>query len=255
MSDALKSLGFALVLCLICGALLTAAATRLQPVQQENMRIDRYENILTSAGIIDENTAYSAARIDQMFTDHIVRLAVDETGRIIDPAVSADDDDKRDLLAVYLVVGDDQDIMAYIIPINTPGVWGRIQGYLAVDDDGATIKGFTVYQHSETPGLGGEIEKQWFQDNFVGKKLVDQHGNFVSVGVAKGKVEEHIPEDQRPHYVDGISGATTTGRYLESGLETILSAYEPLSVNFRQNNIRCRMETIPSWCDHEASTN
>jgi Na+-transporting NADH:ubiquinone oxidoreductase subunit C len=254
MSDALKSLGFALILCLVCGAMLTAAATHLKPLQEENRRVDQYKNILRSAGLIDEETAYSATQIDELFTDHIVRLAVDGAGRIIDPAVFPDDDARR-ILAVYLVIENDRDIMSYILPINTPGVWGRIHGYLALDNDGETIRGFTVYEHSETPGLGGEIEKPWFQDNFEGKKIVDQRGNFVSVGVAKGRVEDHISEERRSNYVDGISGATNTGRYLASGLETILSAYEPLSVNFRQNNIRCRMKTIPPWCDDEASTN
>jgi Na+-transporting NADH:ubiquinone oxidoreductase subunit C len=254
MSEALKSLGFALILCLVCGVMLTAAATHLKPLQEENRRVDRYKNILRSAGLIDEATAYTAAQIDELFTDHIVRLAVDGAGRIVDPAVSADDDAKR-FLAVYLVIEDEQDVMSYIIPINAPGVWGRIHGYLAMNNDGASIRGFTVYEHSETPGLGGEIEKPWFQDNFEGKRIVDQQGNFVSVGVAKGRVEDHIPEERRPNFVDGISGATNTGRYLASGLETILSAYEPLSVNFRQNNIRCRMKTIPPWCDDEASTN
>jgi Na+-transporting NADH:ubiquinone oxidoreductase subunit C len=87
----------------------------------------------------------------------------------------------------------------------------------------------------------------------VGKKLVDHAGNFVSVGIAKGKVEDSVSEDRRPNYVDGISGATLTGRYLATGLAEILSAYEPMSVNFRQNNIRCRAEIIPSWCDDETS--
>ncbi|RJP38800.1 MAG: Na+-translocating NADH-quinone reductase subunit C [Desulfobacteraceae bacterium] len=254
MSDALKSLGFALALCLVCGVMLTAAATRLKPLQNENMRIDRNKNILKAAGLIDEQESYAAARIDELFAARIVRMRVDGAGRIMDTETPADDS-VRDVLPVYLVIGEEREILSYIIPINTRGLWGRIHGYLAVDTDGVTITGFTVYQHAETPGLGGEIEKKWFQDNFVGKKLVDHHGNFVSVGVAKGRVEDVVSEDRRPNYVDGISGATLTGRYLAAGMAEILSAYEPMSVNFRQNNIRCRMETIPSWCDDETATN
>ena len=254
MSDALKSLGFALALCLVCGVMLTAAATRLKPIQDENMRIDRNKNILKAAGLIEEQKTYTAARIDELFAAHIVRMSVDGTGRIIDTETPADDL-VQDILPVYLVIGEEREILSYIIPINTRGLWGRIHGYLAVDTDGVTINGFTVYQHAETPGLGGEIEKKWFQDNIVGKKLVDHHGNFVSVGVAKGRIEDVVSEDRRPNYVDGISGATLTGRYLATGMAEILSAYEPMSINFRQNNIRCRMETIPSWCDDENSKN
>lgn len=254
MSDALKSLVFALALCLVCGVMLTAAATRLKPFQDENMRIDRNKNIIKAAGLIEEGQAYTAERIDALFAAHIVRLGVDGAGRIMDTARPGDDP-IQGVLPVYLVTGEDGEIMSYIIPINTRGLWGRIHGYLAIDTDGVTITGFTVYQHAETPGLGGEIEKKWFQDNFVGKKLVDHHGNFVSIGVAKGRVEDYVPEDRRPNYVDGISGATLTGRYLATGLAQILSAYEPMSVNFRQNHIRCRMETIPPWCEDETQTN
>jgi len=254
MSDALKSLAFALALCLVCGVMLTTAATRLKPIQDENMRIDRNINILKAAGLIEEGKTYTAERIDALTDDHIVRMGVDGAGRIIDTAMTGDDP-TQGVLPVYLVTGEDREIMSYIIPINTRGLWGRIHGYLAVDTDGSTITGFTIYQHAETPGLGGEIEKKWFQDNFMGKKLVDHHGNFVSVGVAKGRVEDSVPEDRRHNYVDGISGATLTGRYLATGLAQILSAYEPMSVNFRQNNIRCRMETIPPWCDDETQTN
>jgi Na+-transporting NADH:ubiquinone oxidoreductase subunit C len=43
-------------------------------------------------------------------------------------------------------------------------------GFMAIEADLNTVKGLTFYAHGETPGLGAEIEKDWFQDNFVGKK-------------------------------------------------------------------------------------
>ena len=110
-------------------------------------------------------------------------------------------------------------------------------GYLAIQDDGSTISGFTVYKHSETPGLGGEIEKNWFQKNFIGKKIVDQAGDFVSISVAKGKVADRITKDQQSNFVDGISGATLTGKYLTAGVKEILKSYEPVSIRFRKNQV------------------
>jgi Na+-transporting NADH:ubiquinone oxidoreductase subunit C len=114
-------------------------------------------------------------------------------------------------------------------------------GYLAIESDGSTISGFTVYKHAETPGLGGEIEKDWFQKNFVGKKIVDQNGDFVSVSIAKGKVSDSIPKEQQANFVDGISGATLTGKYLSAGVKQILEDYEPVSIRFRKN----RMKKMP----------
>jgi Na+-transporting NADH:ubiquinone oxidoreductase subunit C len=138
------------------------------------------------------------------------------------------------VLPIYLFL-DGQNVQGYIVPIDTRGLWGPIQAYLAFDKDGATVKGFTVYQHAETPGLGGEIERKWFRDNWVGKKIVTRQGKFVSVGVAKGRVEDIIPKDKKEHYVDGISGATLTGKYLTAGLAETLRQYEPVAVKFRKN--------------------
>ena len=106
---------------------------------------------------------------------------------------------------------------------------------MALKNDGQTISGFTVYKHSETPGLGGEIGKGWFQKNFIGKKIVDQSGDFVSISIAKGLAENIIPKDKRINYVDGISGATLTGKFLAAGMKEILSEYEPVSIAFRKN--------------------
>ena len=124
-------------------------------------------------------------------------------------------------------------VTAYIVPVDSRGLWGRIYGYLALDTDGSTVTGFSVYQHAETPGLGGEIENQWFQRNFVGKRIVDASGEFVSIKIAKGAVKNVIRQDLQPNYVDGISGATMTGKFLTEGLQGILQTYEPVSVHFR----------------------
>ena len=133
----------------------------------------------------------------------------------------------------------DQDqIQAYVVPINTRGLWGAIHGYLALENDGATIRGFTVYKHSETPGLGGEIQSRWFRKNFENKKIIDSQGDFVSIRVAKGVAKEVVPQPERPNHVDGISGATMTGKFLSSGLKEILHDYEPMAIEFRHKNPR-----------------
>ena len=76
---------------------------------------------------------------------------------------------------------------------------------------------------------------------------MDKNGNFVAIQVAKGDVEKQVPEEKESHYVDGISGATLTGKYLSQGIEKTLSRYEPVSLCFRKNRLRCRLqETAPA---------
>jgi Na+-transporting NADH:ubiquinone oxidoreductase subunit C len=44
-----------------------------------------------------------------------------------------------------------------------------------------------------------------------------------------------VPPDKAANYVDGISGATLTGKYLSSGFRRILEDYEPVAVQFRKD--------------------
>ncbi len=229
MSDRLKSVLFAAALCLVCSIILTTASTGLNRFQQKNMRIDKHRNILRSVGLVEEGGRVAADAVEALYAEYIVTRWVDPSGRLIKDSERGETDLP---LYVYMKEGD---IEAYIVPFNSRGLWGRIHGYLAIDNDGSTITGFTVFKHSETPGLGGEIERAWFQKNWVGKKIVDYGGEFVSVGIAKGAVKDTVPPEEQSHYVDGISGATMTGKYLTSGLKETLENYEPVSIRFRKN--------------------
>lgn len=231
MSSRLKSILFAATLCFVCSVILTAASTGLQRFQEKNIQIDKHRNILMSVGLVEQGRRYSADKIESLYAEYIKPLWVDPSGRLINESQRGE---KNFPLYVYLK---EEKIEAYIVPFNSRGLWGRIHGYLAIENDGSTISGFTVYKHSETPGLGGEIEKAWFQKNWAGKKIVDRSGEFVSVSITKGAVQDVIQPEKRPHYVDGISGATLTGKYLTAGLKEILEDYEPISIRFRKNLI------------------
>jgi Na+-transporting NADH:ubiquinone oxidoreductase subunit C len=230
MSDAMKSLIFAAAVGVVCSLLLTAAASGLKAFQQENALIDRQRNVLKSVGALDSARRYSGDEIKALYDKSIQAVQVDDDGQVV-----AADTPKEGHNPLFLFKRDGQ-VQSYIIPVDSRGLWGRIYGYLAIERDGRTVAGFSVYQHSETPGLGGEIEKPWFQENFVGKEIVDEQGDLTSVGIAKGKVTEVVAPERREHYVDGISGATLTGRYLSEGLEDILQAYEPVSRRFRDGD-------------------
>lgn len=228
MSDKLKTYLFALCLCLVVSILLTVTANGLKKIQEKNVALDRQKNILLAVDLIPDTGKVKEERIANLYQENIRSVWVSPDGLIRKKDEQAPGD-----MHICLYEKDGK-IKAYIIPINTQGLWGNIHGYLALENDGKTVMGFTVYKHQETPGLGGEIEKAWFRNNFKGKKIVNRSGEFVSVGVAKGEVE-NLPEPKKAHYVDGISGATLTGKYLTQGLASVLSEYEPVSVRFRQD--------------------
>jgi Na+-transporting NADH:ubiquinone oxidoreductase subunit C len=114
----------------------------------------------------------------------------------------------------------DQEVKAYVIPISGNGLWGLMKGYLALEPDLTTIKGVRFVEHVETPGLGAEAEKPWFTNNYIGKKILDEGGKLRPIKVAKGKAGA---DDE----VDGISGATLTGKGITQFMEKDLQAYEP----------------------------
>ncbi|MGK0354126.1 MAG: Na+-transporting NADH:ubiquinone oxidoreductase subunit C, partial [Planctomycetota bacterium] len=64
-------------------------------------------------------------------------------------------------------------------------------------------------KHGETPGLGGEVENVKWTNMWIGKEILNDKGELVSVTVKKGKVDQSIPREKK-HYVDGLAGATIT---------------------------------------------
>jgi len=231
MSDSVKTILFATALCLVCSLLLTTAATGLKVFQRENALVDRQKNILKAVGAVDPARRYTGDEIKALYRDRIKCVSVDEGGEVVSSEAAP-----TQTVPLYLYLEDDK-TKAYILPVDSRGLWGRIYGYLALETDGSTIAGFSVYKHSETPGLGGEIENRWFQRNFVGKRIVDANGDFVSIKIAKGAVEDAVRQDLQPNYVDGISGATMTGKFLTQGLKDVLQSYEPVSIHFRNQGM------------------
>ena len=227
MSSYVKSIFFALTTAVTCSFLLTAASAGLKGLQLENIEVDKKKNILMAVGLVNSEETIQKKDILDIYQENIQGLWVSPEGEILDQTSAVET-----LLPIYIYLKG-KEIVSYIIPVNTRGLWGKIFGYLALNSDGSTITGFTVYKHSETPGLGGEIEKRWFQKNFEGKKILDQIGGFASISIAKGFLPETFPQDKLPNFVDGISGATLTGKYLTTGLRNVLQTYEPVSIKFR----------------------
>ncbi len=223
---------FALLVSVICSLMITAAATGLKGFQQENIALDRKVNLLRAAGMVPPGEKPPAEKINALYDSRIREVAVDNQGNILDKGADQG-------MRIYLITEADakDKVDGYILPINTRGLWGKIYGYLAFENDGETVAGFSVYSHSETPGLGGEIESAWFQKNFKGKKILNSQGKFVSVRIAKGEAG-NLPKDKQQNYVDGISGATLTGKYLTEGIENTLEKYEGVSVSFRQRGAK-----------------
>ena len=84
------------------------------------------------------------------------------------------------------------------------GLWGPIEGILALSPDLETIKGIAIIHQEETPGLGGRIVERDFLDKFEGKNIVPE--------IRVTKPDKASAENE----VDGITGATATCEKFEA---------------------------------------
>jgi Na+-transporting NADH:ubiquinone oxidoreductase subunit C len=209
---------------ILVAAVLSSAAMLLQPIQKRNFEIEKKKNILASIGIES-----SGPDVEPMYEKYITETYVVNTiGEYLDNYVAFEVDMKKEIrksreeraLPVFIGVRESGE-KRYIVPVEGKGLWGPIYGYISFTDDFSTISGTNFDHDGETPGLGAEINTDWFQDQFIGKKIFNQEGNFISVLVVKGTAD---PESLNE--VDAISGGTITSRALEAMLYNCLINYE-----------------------------
>jgi Na+-transporting NADH:ubiquinone oxidoreductase subunit C len=99
----------------------------------------------------------------------------------------------------------DDSLIAYALPLDGPGFWAPIKGVIGITADKQTITGVAFYEQNETPGLGGEITKPTFREQFEGKRL-------SSTGVPLEMRLQTEPLDESS--VHAITGATQTSTRL-----------------------------------------
>jgi Na+-transporting NADH:ubiquinone oxidoreductase subunit C len=220
---------FAAIVTIICSVLLSGAATLLKPFQEQNEIMDIRKNILASVGIKPQGgKKFSHKEVEQLYHKTIKELVINNNGDIVEGVTPSQIDPKKETgkFPVYEKVEDGK-LQALVIPVSGKGLWSTIYGYMALEPDCRTVMGVEFYKNGETPGLGAEIANEWFTSQFKGKKISDENGNLVSITIVKGKVKDHIPAEDAWHYVDGISGATLTGRGITKFLKKDLRKYQP----------------------------
>jgi Na+-transporting NADH:ubiquinone oxidoreductase subunit C len=215
---------FAAIMVVVVGSLLAFAATSLKDLQDENIKKEKMQNILASVGVVVERE-----QAPSQFTSVIKeQLALKIDGSVDESSKAFDIDLKNELSKKVedqrfpLYVAEQDGKKFYIVPLRGAGLWDAIWGYVALEEDLNTIKG-TVFDHKgETPGLGAEITQKWFQDRFVGEKIMNQSGEIVGVEVAKGNTSQAKDDNK----VDAISGSTITGNGVTNMIKERLSNYK-----------------------------
>jgi Na+-transporting NADH:ubiquinone oxidoreductase subunit C len=212
---------------LVCSILVAGAAITLKPRQLKNEEEFRQRIIVDVAGF-DQ----SSADLATLFSKIEPRLVEFETGEYVD-SPRPDEFDATDaasssefgvdippnldiagvkrratLGAVYLVMDGDE-VQQIILPVHGAGLWSTMYGYLALANDASTVRGLRFYAHGETPGLGDQIDKPAWREQWAGQQLFDENGK-PRIEVIKGTVD---PASATARYeIDGLAGSTLTGR-------------------------------------------
>lgn len=221
---------FMIIVTIILGSFLSVANSTLKSQQKQNVENDSKKNILASLGYKQNlEKPWTSDDIKKIFDENIDAYVLDKDGfrTDLDPK-SIDSETDIEYFPIYVDLRNGIP-QGYSIPISGKGLWSTLYGFFALEPDGITVKGITFYAHKETPGLGGEVDKPWFQNNFIGKKIINDNGELIGIKVVKGKAN---PES--PYEVDGISGATITSKGLESFLVDDLKKYEKFFKNIRK---------------------
>ncbi|MDF1571811.1 MAG: NADH:ubiquinone reductase (Na(+)-transporting) subunit C [Bacteroidales bacterium] len=222
---------FSVIMVVVVAVLLSFVAMQLKPLQDLNQEIERKEDILASVGEAEDvsDVKDKNAFIEQEFEKYIAdSYVVNFNGETVDRdafevtlniKVQADKPVEERLYPVFVYTAEGG-AHKYIVPVRGKGLWGPIWGYMAFEPDMNTIAG-AIFDHSkETPGLGAEINTNWFEEEFIGKKIFNEQGEFVSIGVLK-----NAETANNPHAVDAISGGTITSNGLDDMLEDYLAGY------------------------------
>ena len=95
------------------------------------------------------------------------------------------------------------------------------------------VQGAFFDHKGETAGLGANINKRFFMDDFIGEHF-KSNGTFKGINVAKGNADP-LNKNKTDNEVDAIAGATITGDGVSAMLRSEMRLYVPYFNTLKTN--------------------
>ena len=207
MKANLHTLVFAFVLALVCSLLLAVTSRITMPYREANEKAEEVRNFLSALQVPFDPKAGPQALVE-----------------IFDENIHVTESDGLKLYEYVRGDAPGAGAEAIAVPFSGPGLWGPIKAVAALEPDLVTLRAVRFYRQEETPGLGGEIGADWFQDQFKGKKTLSASGEpLFRIEPGAGAEGENG--------VDAVTGATMTS-------DRVADMMNALAV--RLNNVRGR---------------
>ena len=172
---------YSAIIVVVVAFLLAFVYQVLKPIQDANVALDQKKQILYSLNIRNLDNATAEADYNKMLlSEKNVKNGT-----------------------IYTFNVDSQ--IKYVFSVKGMGLWGGINGFIAVDADKSTVFGAYFNHESETAGLGAEIKdnRKW-QEQFRGKELFTK-GSRDAIALS---VQKKVTDSKTQ--VDAVTGATLT---------------------------------------------
>ena len=216
---------YAIGISIVTAVILVLTSENLKPLQEANVALDNKKNILKSVLVNSEEREV----VESQYNSSVEELVLNSEGQIQENISVDDVDMKKEVakeksernLPLYVYTSEDGN-KSYVIPLRGVGLWGPIWGYISIKDDFNTVKGAFFDHKGETTGLGAEIAETPFQQQFEGKMIYNNDGEFVSVNVMKSTQKSNLDSENR---VDAISGGTITSNGVDEMIANCVQPY------------------------------
>ncbi len=162
--------------------------------------------------------------------------AMDEENR--DKAIVAALGSGKDILFAdkTIIVCENGSREAYLVTGRFPGFKNFVSVMLALKKD-FSIRGLAILEQEEDPGLGAEIEKKYFKNQFIDKtfdtlKTLDVVKEPIPEKYLKA-LEDHMQNDEaqkvlgqyKDHAIYALTGATISSRSVTNGVKAIVQKF------------------------------
>ncbi|MHB1183813.1 MAG: FMN-binding protein [Desulfobulbia bacterium] len=278
MKDILTIIFRLTVACLLAGLVMGAAFIATNKAKKHNIHVNEQKVMLSLLGYSEKKPAPDSVAMHEMYRylvgegeeltmGYLLPLqdgtfsfvTIDLTGGFVGQtpvAISAEkatEEGERtqavgaaigaDKLLRYadqtIVVTDNGKRMAYLLPGRFPGFKTFIGAMLALDQD-FTIRGLEIMEHEEDPGLGAEIDQEYFKNQFKGKPLEtvkklevvktplpEEYLKALEAGKSGLGAEEvaRIQEQYQDDDIYALTGATISSSAVTSGVKAMVKKF------------------------------
>ena len=160
-------IAYSCVMVVVVAFLLAFVSSSLKPAQDVNVALDKKKQILAALNIRNLSDEQSTQMYEQVVNADAI---IDSEGNITAPGEKGGEktgfrlnsaDYKAGKLAIFLCNVEGK--KKYVVPVYGMGLWGPIWGYIAVNEDGKTVRAMDVLFPKIGEIIGGSEREESYE--------------------------------------------------------------------------------------------